>query len=117
MARIIVDDIDIESLQKIAVPPKNTKWGSNKTIENLLAMKIPSEEARKIMSPFVGVYELRHQDAHLPSSEIENSFKLIQIDRSLPSVIQGYQMIFACVDHLHVILRIIEKWDSYKIGN
>lgn len=114
MARIIVDDVDVESLQKIAIPPKNTKWGSNKTIENLLAMKIPSEEARKIMSPFVGVYELRHQDAHLPSSEIENSFKLIQIDRSLPSVIQGYQMIFACVDHLHVILRIIEKWDSIK---
>ena len=102
----------MESLQKIAIPPKNTKWGSLKTIENLLALKMPQEEARKTLSPFVGVYELRHGDAHLPSSDIENSFNLIEIDRSLPSVIQGYQMIFACVDNLHIILRIIEKWNE-----
>lgn len=112
IARIIVDDIDIESIQKIAIPPKNTKWGSLKTIENLLALKIPSEDARKILSPIVGVYELRHGDAHLPSSDIENSFGLIQIDRSLPYVTQGYQMIYACVDNLYVILRILEKWDT-----
>ncbi|MFV8465379.1 hypothetical protein [Flavobacterium sp. LB1P62] len=114
IARIIVDDIDVESLQKIAIPPKNTKWGSLKTVENLLSLKIPQEEARQILSTFVGVYELRHGDAHLPSSDIENSFNLIEIDRSLPCVIQGYQMIFACVDNLHVILRIIEKWNEIK---
>lgn len=111
IARIIVDDIDIESVQKIAIPPKNTKWGSLKTIENLLAIKIHSGDARKILSPIVGVYELRHGDAHLPSSDIENSFDLIQIDRSLPYVTQGYQMIYACVDNLYVILRILEKWN------
>lgn len=114
IARIIVDDINIESLQKIAIPPKKTKWGSLKTVENLLALKIPKENARKILSPFVGVYELRHGDAHLPSSEIENSFKLIPVDRKLPSIIQGYQMIFACVDNLHLILSIISKWDEIK---
>lgn len=114
IARIIADDIDVESLQKIATPPKGTKWGSIKTIENLLALKIPLEVARQITSPLVGVYELRHGDAHLPSSEIENAFNLIKIDRSLPSVIQGYQMLFACVDNLHVILSIIDKWDEIK---
>ena len=112
IARIIVDDIDIESVQKIAVPPKNIKCGSLKTIENLLAIKIPSEDAKKILSPIVGVYELRHGDAHLPSSDIEKSFGLIPIDRSLPYVTQGYQMIYACVNNLHVILRILEKWDA-----
>ena len=114
IARIIVDDIDVESLQKIAIPPKNTKWGSIKTIENLLSLKIPQEDARQILSTFVGVYELRHGDAHLPSSDIENSFNLIEIDRSLPCVIQGYQMIFACVDNLHMILRIIKNWNEIK---
>src|SRR5690606_35972751 len=103
-----------ESLQKIASPPKGTKWGSLKTIENLLALKIPQESARQITSPLVGVYEMRHGDAHLPSSEIENAFKLIKIDRNLPSVIQGYQMIFECVDKLHLILNIFEKWDEIK---
>lgn len=114
IARIISDDIDTESLQKIAPPPKGTKWGSLKTIENLLALKIPKEVARQITSPLVGVYELRHGDAHLPSGEIENAFKLIKVDRSLPSVIQGYQMIFACVDNLHIILSVIDKWDEIK---
>ena len=115
IARIIVDDIDVEALQKIATPPKNTKWGSLKTVENLLSLKIPNEAARKITSPLVGVYELRHGDAHLPSSDIENSFTLVNIDRNLPSVIQGFQMIFECVDNLYVILRIIDKWNEIKI--
>lgn len=114
LARIIVDDIDTESIQKIVSPPKKTKWGSLKSIENLLALKIPRDQARKIMSPFVGIYELRHGDAHLPSSEIEESFKLIKIDRSQPTVIQGYQMLFACVDNLHVILSIFKNWTKLK---
>lgn len=112
IARIIVDDIDIESVQKIAVPPKNAKWRSLKTIENLLAKKIHPEDARKILSPIHGVYELRHGDAHLPSSDIEDSFSLVQIDRSLPYVTQGYQMIYACVDNLYEILRILKKWNA-----
>jgi hypothetical protein len=112
IARIIVDDIDVESIQKIAIPQKDKKWGSLKTIENLLAIKISPENAKKISSPFVGVYELRHGDAHLPSSNIENSFDLIQIDRNLPYVMQGYQMIYTCVDNLHIVLRILEKWNK-----
>ena len=56
IARIIVDDIDLESLQKIATPPKGTKWGSLKTLENLLVLKIPKEKAREITAPLVGVY-------------------------------------------------------------
>lgn len=112
IARIIVDDVDIESVQKIVIPPKNTKWGSLKTIENLLALKIHSVDARKILSPIAGVYELRHADAHLPSNDVEKSFSLIQIDRSLPYITQGYQMINACIDNLYEILRILQKWNA-----
>lgn len=111
IARIIVDDIDVEAIQKIVIPPKGTQWGSLKTIENLLAKKIPKENARQITSPLVGVYELRHGDAHLPSSEIEKAFDLVKIDRNLPYVIQGYQMLFACVNNLHIILSIIDNWN------
>jgi hypothetical protein len=110
IARIIVDDINIEELQKIAIPPKGTKWGSLKTIENLLALKISKDAAREILSPLVGVYELRHGDAHLPSSDIENSFKLIGIERQKPPILQGYQMLYSCVDNLHKILWIINRW-------
>jgi hypothetical protein len=117
IARIITDDVDVESLQQIAIPPKGTKWGSLKTIEHLLTLKIPQIAARQITSPLVGVYELRHGDAHLPSSDIEKAFNLINIDRNLPSVIQGYQMLFACVDKLHMILSIIGTWEKKAKNN
>ena len=68
------------------------------------------------MTPFVGIYELRHGDAHLPSSEIENSFKLTQINRDKPTVIQGYQMLFECVDNLHIILNILNNWDETELA-
>lgn len=110
IARILADDINIEELQKIAIPPKGTKWGSLKTVENLLALKISKDAAREILRPLVGVYELRHGDAHLPSSDIEDAYKLIGIDRESPYVLQGYQMIYSCVDNLHKILWIIERW-------
>lgn len=112
IARIIIDDINTEELQKIVIPQKGTKWGSLKTIENLLAQKIPKESARHILSPLVGIYELRHGDAHLPSSNIESSFKLINIDRTLPEIQQGYELLFACVNHLHLILNILQYYDS-----
>lgn len=117
IARIIVDDIDLESLQKLAVPPKGTKWGSLKTLENLLALKISKEKAREITAPLVGVYELRHGDAHLPSSETNSAFKLIEVDRTLPYVVQGYQILFACVNNLHIVLDIIQNWDDIEVKN
>lgn len=113
IARIIVDDINTEELQKIVTPPKGMKWGSLKTIENFLAQKIKPDVARSILSPLVGVYELRHGDAHLPGRNIEEAFQLIGIDRSLPTVLQGHQMLYSCVDHLHVILSVIREWDIH----
>lgn len=114
IARIIVDDIDVKSIQTIANPPKNSNWKSNKTIEQFLSLKVKEEKARKIVSPFVGIYELRHGDAHLPSSDIENSYDLIDLNRNAPTVIQGYQMIYSCVRSLHIILSIICKWNENK---
>lgn len=114
IARVIADDIDAEAIQTIAIPPKSTKWGSLKSLEKLLAIKVSPENARKILSPLVGIYELRLCDAHLPSSNIENSFDLIEIDRNLPFVTQGFQMIFSCVDNLYVILEILKNWTMTK---
>ncbi|PTT76085.1 MULTISPECIES: hypothetical protein [unclassified Chryseobacterium] len=112
IARVIIDDINTEGLQKITIPPKNTRWGSLKTIENLLALRVPQEEARMITSPFVGIYELRHGDAHLPGSSIFDSFNLIPVDRQLPYVLQGHQILYVCVNNLHVILEILKNWND-----
>lgn len=61
-------------MQSVIPPPKKTKWGSLKSLENLLASKYDRDFIRKLTAPLVGVYELRHADAHLPSSKIEEAF-------------------------------------------
>ncbi len=97
LARVTADSLDTAAMQNIVGPPKGTKWGSLKTLENLLASKIGGDAARAVMSALVGVYELRHADAHLPSSELDEALALLNVDRSLPTIFQGYQLLHACV--------------------
>jgi len=53
---------------------------------------------------------LRHADAHLPSSIIEEAFTLIEIDREAPYVYQGFQMLHHVVSSLFGIAEGLEKW-------
>lgn len=110
LARLIADSLDAQAMQTIVTPPKKEKWGSLKSLENLLASKYDRELVRKITSSLVGVYELRHADAHLPSSKIEEAFKLIEIDREAPFVYQGFQMLHHVVSSLFGIAEGLENW-------
>lgn len=110
IARLTADSLDAEAMQKIVSPPKDKKWGSLKSLENLLASKINPELAREIMSALVGVYELRLADAHLPSSEINEAFKLINVDRNLPMIFQAHQMLHSCVSSLFSVIEVLKRW-------
>lgn len=111
VARLIADSLDTNAMQRIVQPPKNTKWGSLKTLENLIALKIDANTARTMVGPLVGAYELRHADAHLPGHEIDDAFDLLKIDRSQPIVFQGYQLLHSCVSSLYGIVEVLKVWD------
>ena len=111
VARLTADDIATTEIQKIVQPPKDTKWGSLKSLENLLASKIDTEKARLITGALVGAYELRLADAHLPGKEIQEAFTLLKINRSLPTVIQGYQLLHSCVSSIYSVIEVFKKWD------
>ncbi len=110
IARLTADSLDAEAMQKTVSPPKGTKWGSLKSLENILASKIKPEIAREITSALVGVYELRLADAHLPSSKINEAFKLTNIDRNLPMIFQAHQMLHSCVSSLFGVLEVLKRW-------
>jgi len=110
IARLTADSLDIDAMQKIVAPPKGTKWGSLKSLENLLASKIEPHDARLTMSALVGAYKLRLADAHLPSSEINEAFNLMNIDRNLPMIFQAYQMLCSCVSSLFTVLEVLKRW-------
>jgi len=112
LARLIADSLDAEAMQSIVAPPKKTKWGSLKSLENLLASRYDRDFIRKMMASLVGVYELRHADAHLPSSKIEDAFKLIDLDRTKPFIHQGHQMLHQVVSSLYGIAEGLERWPS-----
>ncbi len=110
LARLIADSLDAKAMQSVIPPPKKTKWGSLKSLENLLASKYDRDFIRKLTAPLVGVYELRHADAHLPSSKIEEAFDLIDLDRSQPFVHQGFQMLHIVVSSIYGITEGLKKW-------
>ncbi len=107
LARLTADSLDTVAMQKVVAPPKGVKWGSLKALENLLAKKSDAKMARALTGPLVGIYELRHADAHLPSSENNEALALVGVDQSLPSIIQGYLLLNTCVTCLYEIIDIL----------
>ena len=109
LARITADDIDQKQLQAVVGSPNDKHEGSLKSLEKVLASRIPPADARAILGPLVGVYQLRMPDAHLPSGDLAQSMDLVGIDRGSPLVVQGYQLIHAAVEALHRIGTVIEE--------
>lgn len=110
LARLIVGSLDVKAMQSIVPPPKNEKWGELKSLENLLASKNDRDITRRMTAPLVGIYELRHADAHLPGSKIEEAFQLIDIDRSQPYVHQGEKMLRQVVSSIFIIAKVLDRW-------
>jgi hypothetical protein len=112
VARLTADRIDVGVLQKIVVPPKGEKWGSLKSLEKLLATRLPPDEARAMVAPLVGIYELRLRDAHLPSSEINEAFALANVDPAARPLEQGRQLLESAVSALRAIFEALAPSDQ-----
>lgn len=110
LARLTADSIDAAAIQKIVAPQKGEKWGSLKSFEKLLAAPMGSEKARDLFTPLVGIYELRHADAHLAGSDIDEAFSMVRVDRTEPFVFQGYQLLDSCVSSLWAILDALREF-------
>jgi len=110
LTRLTADSFDASAIQTIVKPPPKSKWGSLKSLEKMLATKINPENAKSIMSPLVGAYELRLADAHLPGKDNDDAFSLLEINRDLPTVIQGYQLLDSCVSSIFRVIRVLTKW-------
>jgi hypothetical protein len=106
---VTADGIDAATIQKVVAPPKGEKWGSLKSLEKLIALKASPEKARALLGPLVGIYELRHADAHLAGSDIDEAFVLARVDRTQPFVFQGYHLLNSCVSSLFAILEVFRE--------
>jgi len=110
LARLTADAIDASAIQKMVNPPKGEKWGSLTSLEKLVALRVGPAKARRLLGPLVGIYELRHADAHLPSSDTERALALVKVDQKAPFVIQGYQLLHSCVSSLYSIAKALDQF-------
>jgi hypothetical protein len=110
LARLVVDRIDAGEIQKTVAPPKGEKWGGLKSLDRLLATKVGDARAYEIMGPLHGIYQLRLTDAHLPSEDLADAFRLADIDPTKPFVHQGLDVLVACVGRIHLIGEIVKRY-------
>lgn len=111
--RLTAESINVAALRKSLKYPKSEQRGSIKLLENLLALRIHPNHARTILSPLAGIYELRQPDAHLVNLKSNDAFRLAQVDRNAPFIIQGYQLLHACVSSIDTICQVLESWPDH----
>jgi hypothetical protein len=108
LARLTADLFDVQSLNTLLGSKSDQKVGSLKGVERLVAREIGEERARTLMSPLFGIYDLRLGDAHLPRTDQESAFERAKVDRRLPLVHQGWQLVASCVSTLFAIARVLQ---------
>lgn len=108
LTRLTADCIDTRLLQTVVSPLKGKKWGSLKLLDNVLALVMTPEEAYTTMSPLFGMYELRHADTHLRSSDVKDALNLAGVDFDGNSITQGYQLLHTFVATLYEIANALK---------
>ncbi|MGH9734318.1 MAG: hypothetical protein ACRD8A_06995 [Candidatus Acidiferrales bacterium] len=103
LVRGVLEHIDVTPLHKIVSPPPGEKWGSLKSLEKVLASITHERWSRGTLGPLHGIYNLRLADAHLPREDLDEAFALARVDKTLPFVMQGRDLLVVCVASLHVI--------------
>jgi hypothetical protein len=108
LARMVFEHIDAVALHKIEPPPDKENWGSLKSLEKVLATVIGEESAYAVLSPLHGIYNLRLADAHKASKDLDEAHALARVDRTLPFVMQGRDLLITCETSLHVIAEAVK---------
>lgn len=92
IVKFSIERINKKSLVQ-ALDEGKSDHGTLKLMQRLLAKYTDETYAHSKMGPLFGVYDLRASDAHLSSSDVEECYSRIGVDRSAPLVIQGGQLI------------------------
>ena len=106
--RVVVEHVDTAALHKIVAPPEKENWGSLKSLEKVLATVTGEKWAHAALGPLHGIYNLRLADAHIASQDLDEAYALAQVDRTLPFVMQGRDLLVTCVTSLHTIADAIK---------
>lgn len=97
--RVVTEDMDETAMNRVLGYPQPA-LKSLRAIEALLERTHRKEKVQAICTPLFGINKLRQADAHLPSRSLDESLAKAGIDQSLPPVLQGRDLLTACVTAL-----------------
>jgi hypothetical protein len=106
IARLTADSLDVGVLRTIVAPAKGETWRSLRHLQNALATRVNSATARAALTPLAGIYDLRLGDAHLPSSDIDNAYKLAGVSPHDAPLEQAVALIDGAAGSLRQVLAI-----------
>lgn len=112
VARLTADSIDAGAAQAVAPVSKGEKRGGLKSLEAALATLCSAEQARAVIGPLFGAYDLRMSDAHLPRSDREKEMRLVNATSNDRPIFAGEKMIFAVGNSLLKMAEIIKLADA-----
>jgi hypothetical protein len=99
----MIEHIDTVTLQQIVAPPARETWGSLKSLEKVLITVIGDKQAHALLGPLHGIYNLRLADAHVASKDLDEAYALAHVDKTLPFIMQGRDLLITCVTSLYTI--------------
>jgi hypothetical protein len=108
LVRVVVEHIDTAALHKIVAPPDKEEWKGLKSLEKVLATVSGDKSAHALLGPLHGIYNLRLADAHVASKDLDEAHALARVDRTLPFVMQGRDLLITCVASLHKIADAVQ---------
>src|SRR5690606_23882025 len=92
VVKATIERINKKSLVSALGEGKSEK-GTLKLLQELLEKYTEESYAYRRMTPLFGVYDLRGADAHLSSSDIEECYARLGVDRSAPFIQQAATLI------------------------
>lgn len=99
ICKVTVDALDIGALRSLLPNTEEIKkLRSRGLFQRFLAQHSNDDMAKSAMSPLAYIYDLRCADAHIRSSSVDETLKLLHIDKCQPLVKQAEMLIsMACL--------------------
>ena len=98
LARVLTDAINESALKKLLDAEESKDMNGKplrgmKLLEKYLAKISTQDHAHSIMGPLFTTYDLRLEDAHIPTHEIDKKLSAAGLDGDEPYVIKGRTLI------------------------
>ena len=97
LVKISIERVNKKNLSD-ALGEGKSDQGTLKLLQKLLAKHTDEDYAYARMTPLFGAYDLRGADAHLSSSDVNECYERIGVDRSIPLTKQAEQMMQSVAD-------------------